>query len=327
MTFARAIRCAGLALLAAAVTVPAAAPAQAPTGSATLSASLGMRIDGRLWRQHAGVFVAGAGDVNGDGLADVLIGTAESHRIGPGLPAPNWNLYVVFGRRGARGRVVRLDRLAAGGLHLLRHQGGFSAGAGVADVNGDGHRDVVVGSPYLGGREGGAFVVTRARRRGATIDTRAPENGWYRIAGAGGSAAGWSVASAGDQNRDGLNDLLIGSLPGRPFLASSSGPSSAYVVYGSRAARDVGLATLGAAGAVLLDEAGGDRAGQSVAGLGDVNGDGARDIAVAAPRTDFVREQSGSVYVIYGRERTMPHGGVKKGVGGGRSERGLARRR
>jgi hypothetical protein len=46
-----------------------------------------------------------------------------------------------------------------------------------------------------------------------------------------------------------------------------------------------------------------DTAGWSVAGLGDVNGDGARDIAVAAPRTDLVREQSGSVYVTYGHAR------------------------
>ena len=506
------------ALLATAVTVPAAAPAQAATPSSALSASLGMRIDGRLWHQHAGVFVAGAGDVNGDGLADVLVGTAESHRVGPRLAAPRWNLYVVFGRRGPSGRVLRLDRLGAGGLHVVRHHGGFSAGAGagdvngdgladvvlgssienthasayvvygrrrggivdvdrlgsggfvvrtgrniesgpavagagdldgdgladivigdsdyvprggefgtgravvvfgrrgstpvdirhlgragttivgpgpfrvstpagerlfgggfgeavagVADVNGDGHRDVVVGAPYLGGREGGAFVVTRAWQRGATIDTRAPEHGWYHIAGAGGNAAGWTVASAGDQNGDGLNDLLIGSFAGGAALASSSGPSSAYVVYGSRTAHDINLATLGAAGAVLQDETSGDRAGQSVAGvgdvtgdgppdlligapladprgvhaagsaflvpggalapvvglrhqtasgarrfdgraaydtagwsvagLGDVNGDGARDIAVAAPRTDFLSAQSGSVYVIYGHAR------------------------
>ena len=518
MTFARVIRCAGGALVAAAVIALAAAPAHAATPSSALSASLGMRIDGALWHQHAGTFVAGAGDVNGDGLADVLVGTAEVHRIGAGLPAPRWNLYVVFGRRGARGRVVRLDRLGGGGLHLIRHHGGFSSGAGAGDVNGDGladivlgsaventrasayvvfgrrrggtvdvdrlgrggfvvrtganiesgpavagagdldrdgladivvgdpgyvppggefgtgravvvfgrrgslpvdlrhlgrtataiigpgpfrlsspagerlfgvgfgdavagvadldgdgHRDVVVGAPFLNGREGGAFVVTRAWRRGATIDTRAPEHGWYRIAGYGANAAGWSLASAGDQNGDGLNDLLIGGYAGGSLLASSSGPSSAYVVYGSRAPHDLALVTLGASGVVLQDETSGDRAGQSVAGvgdvtgdarpdllvgapladplgvhaagsaflvpggalapvvglrhqtasgarrfdgrvaydtagwsvagLGDVNGDGARDIAVAAPRTDLVRAQSGSVYVIYGHAR------------------------
>ena len=71
------------------------------------------------------------------------------------------------------------------------------------------------------------------------------------------------MASAGDQNGDGLNDLLIGGFPGGSLLASSSGPSSAYVVYGSRAADDMALATLGTAGVVLQDETSGDRAARA----------------------------------------------------------------
>lgn len=67
------IRRAGLALFTLAFAVLAAAPAQAATPSSALSASLGMRIDGPLWRQHAGVFVAAAGDVNGDGARDIAV--------------------------------------------------------------------------------------------------------------------------------------------------------------------------------------------------------------------------------------------------------------
>ena len=333
---------------------------------------------------ESGPAVAGAGDLDRDGLADIVLGDPQF--VPRGGEFGTGRAVVVFGRRASApvdlGHLGRAGTtiVGPGPLRLSSPAGerlfgvGFGAAvAGAADVNGDGHRDVVVGAPYLDGREGGAFVVTRAWQRGATIDTRAAEHGWYRITGAGGNAAGWAVASAGDQNGDGLNDLLIGGFAGGSFLASSTGPSSAYVVYGNRAARDVGLATLGAAGAVLQDETSGDRAGQSVAGvgdvtgdgrpdlligapladprgvhgagsaflvpggalapvvglrhqsasgarrfdgraaydtagwavagLGDVNGDGARDIAVAAPRTDFAREQSGSVYVIYGHAR------------------------
>src|SRR5690242_2045960 len=64
-----------------------------PAAAAPLSANLGLRIDGRLWRQHAGIFAAGAGDVNGDGLADILVGTAETHRA----RGARWNAYIVFG--------------------------------------------------------------------------------------------------------------------------------------------------------------------------------------------------------------------------------------
>lgn len=513
MSARRLISGAAPALLAAIAVALAAVPATAATPSTALSPALGMRIDGRLWHQHAGVFVARAGDVNGDGLADVLVGTAEVHRAGPRLPSAHWNLYVVFGRRGPRGRVVRLDRLGAGGLHLIRHAAGFASGAGAGDVNGDGLGDLVlgavlphagigayvvfgrrtgatidvdhlgragfavrtgstteagaavagagdldgdrladvvvgdpqyvppggefgtgravvvygrrgsstvdargasagvttivgpgpfhamaplsrlygvsfaaalagvgdmtgdgrpdlaIGAPYLGGREGGAFVVAGGFRRGATIDLRGPERGWYRIAGSGGNAAGFSLAAAGDVDGDGLADLLVGGLAGGGALASSHGPSFAYVVHGDRAPTDVALSSLGSAGTVLVDATSGDRAGQSVAGTGDVtgdgrpdvlvgapladpagaggagsaflvpggrlgarlslrdlaaparrfdglarldtagwsvagigdfNGDGARDLAIAAPRTDVLGEQSGSVYLVYG---------------------------
>ncbi len=227
---------------------------------------------------------------------------------------------------------------------------------------------MIVGAPWLGGREGGAFVILRAGRRGATIDLRKPESGWYRLNGVGGNAAGWSVAAAGDQNRDGLRDLLVGSLSGGDRLASSSGPSDAYLIFGQAMPTDVKLTALGSAGVVLHDAVSGDRAGQSVAsagnlvgdstpdlllgapladprgvsaagsaflvpggsfagtvdvrdqpagrrydggarydtagwavaGLGDVNGDRRRDIAIAAPRTDALSSESGSVFVVYG---------------------------
>ncbi|MGZ4268139.1 MAG: FG-GAP-like repeat-containing protein [Solirubrobacteraceae bacterium] len=419
----RIVRCAVALLAVAALGAPAAAR------SATLSPALGMRIDGRLWRQHAGIFVAGAGDVNGDGRADVLVGTSETHR----LDSPRWNAYVVFGRAGRSGRVVRLDRLGSGGLHIvIDHPPGFLSGAGAGDVNGDGladivlatgergaavyviygrrhggtvdagrlgrggftirsvgaeagatvagagdidrdgfadvligvptyvppggefgtgrasvvfgaHRsgtvdlnhlgtrgaaivgpgpfhvgnrtfgvgfgqalaglgdgDVVVGEPYLGGREGGAFVVG-GLRRGETVDLRAAHGDWWAITGSGGNAAGFAVSAAGDLNRDGRPDVLVGELAGGGALVSSGGPSAAYVVFGRQTPGDVALGSLGPLGAVLADATSGDRAGQSVAGVGDVTGDGWPDVLVGAPLADprGVR-QAGSAFLVPG---------------------------
>ena len=162
---ARFARSSVVALLLAVTVAALAAPAgaRAATPSSALSPKLGLRIDGRLWRQHAGTFVSAAGDVNGDGLADILVGTQESHREGGGLPTPTWNAYVVFGRRGARGAVVRLDRLGSRGLHLIRHGGPIRSGAGAGDVNGDGLDDVVLAAALPDGRTRLWLLTTDAR--------------------------------------------------------------------------------------------------------------------------------------------------------------------
>ena len=117
-----------------------------------------------------------------------------------------------------------------------------------------------------------------------------------------GDRAGQSVAGVGDVTGDGRPDLLVGAPLADPRGVHGAG--SAFLVPGGALAPLVGLRHQTASGARRFDgRAAYDTAGWSVAGLGDVNGDGARDIAVAAPRTDFVREQSGSVYVVYGHAR------------------------
>ena len=117
-----------------------------------------------------------------------------------------------------------------------------------------------------------------------------------------GDRAGQSVAGVGDVTGDGRPDLLIGAPLADPLGVHAAG--SAFLVPGGALAPVIGLRHQSASGARRFDgRAAFDTAGWSVAGLGDVNGDGARDIAVAAPRTDFLSEQSGSVYVIYGHAR------------------------
>ena len=129
-----------------------------------------------------------------------------------------------------------------------------------------------------------------------------------RIDGAAASnVAGWSVAGAGDVNGDGIDDVIVGAQQASNNSRSLSG--SAYVIYGTTGASPAGvdLANLGARGFRIDAAVAGDQAGFSVAGAGDVNGDGVDDVIVGATGADNnSRSNSGSAYVIYGTHTADP---------------------
>jgi hypothetical protein len=116
-----------------------------------------------------------------------------------------------------------------------------------------------------------------------------------------GERAGAALATIGDINADGVDDLIIGA-PGSTFDQTSQG--RIYVVFGTRAARPANfqLADLDGLNGFRIDGVnGGDELGQTASGIGDVNGDGIDDFAIAAPEADPNGLSSGSVYVIFGK--------------------------
>ena len=281
-----------------------------------LNGTNGFSITGTAQWNFTGTSVASAGDVNGDGYADVVIGAPDAAAVGapPSSQSNSGVAYVIFGAHGGFPSNVDLAHLNGGnGFALTGVQPAGSIGEAVAsaDLNGDGYSDLIIGAPgssphgYSGaGPDGSAYVVFgHAGGFGASVDLSSLNGSdGFRIDGAGaGNRAGFSVANAGDVNGDGYDDLIIGA-----YGAGPNGPNSgaAYVVFGGSGGFPavLNLSALDGANGYRLDGvATGDQAGFTVASAGDLNGDGFSDVIIEANGADPHGANSGASYVVYGR--------------------------
>lgn len=219
----------------------------------------GFRVS--FFDHEAGRSVAGAGDVNGDGFADIIAGLGSPKGAGVYL-----------------GSTEGVSYLADFSLVEQEEGSGFAKKvAGAGDVNGDGFSDVIVGAPEAGSGSGAAYLYLG----GAGGLSTTPVN-TLKVASA--KQLGFSAASAGDLNGDGFGDVVVGA----PDLASGTG--SAYIYLGKSSGLDI-------ANPILLSNPDFRYFGHSVAGAGDVNGDGFGDLIIGAPTFS---DTPGAAVLYYG---------------------------
>lgn len=219
--------------------------------SAVLPFYLVYQKDGAVAGDQLGISVAGIGDANGDGKADFIVGAYTA--------GSNGKAYVYSGVDGTL--LYQKTGSAAG------DQFGYSV-AEAGDINGDGKADFIVGAPgndFFGTDNGAAYVYSGAN--GALI--------WQFFGGTSpGEEFGYSVGGLGDVNNDGKSEFVVGSPFAKPGGVVATGSAFAY---------SGGTATL------LYQKNGSadfDLFGGSVAGTGDVNGDGKGDFIVGSSGAD-----------------------------------------
>jgi hypothetical protein len=261
---------------------------------AVLDGTNGIRIPGTGADHLAGSQVSGAGDVNGDGFDDFVLS-----EYSPPVGNRSGQAFVVFGRSGGFPANINLAALdGTDGFKISNVPVAIvQIGAGVApagDFDNDGFDDVLVsggGSAHL--------IYGRATfPREISISSLDKSDGFHIGDSSGGARE--NVASAGDVNGDGFDDLVFNNV--------DSPLNDGFVVFGkgSRTVQSIDVSTLTGADGFRIDVPDAFRFGNKVGAGGDINGDGFADVAVVSQTDNTNGRYTGAVYVVFGKATPFP---------------------
>jgi FG-GAP-like repeat/RTX calcium-binding nonapeptide repeat (4 copies)/FG-GAP repeat len=246
---------------------------------ATLAATDGFAITNNVPQDWAGSGLSSAGDINHDGYDDIIVGNVTNRA------------YVIFGKASGFD-TIELNAFDPSDGFIIEGDGANDmAGAGATDVgdfNGDGIDDFAIGAVIANK----AYIIFGKEAAWTDLDLGdlAAADGLVISQGSSTDTFGYDLASAGDINGDGFEDLLVGTNNGR-----------AYLIFGRASGSPaLELSSLGSAG-FLIQGGDFDSFGSAVGSAGDVNGDGFDDMLIGALGDSRGGHYAGGAYVVYGK--------------------------
>lgn len=238
---------------------------------------------------QAGLNIAGAGDVNGDGYQDMLVAA-------PGASSQSGKVYLIFGRSAG---LKAMTNLKDADVAFIGEKSGDQAGMGIGsagDFNRDGLADILIGAPFNGakGYGTGKVYIVYGRKSGWSSQMKLADADVSFVGEASMALAGFAGAGVGDVNKDGYPDLAIGS----HGMNTSAG--KVYLVLGGSPSKFVKNMELSSFPS-YKGEASNNYAGYSIAAAGDVNGDSIADYLIGAYGNSQKASKAGKVYLMLGR--------------------------
>ena len=232
-----------------------------------------IKLIGEAAEDFFGISVSTAGDVNGDGYCDVVVGAYHNSANGTFAGRS----YIYFGG-------TSMDSIADVTMTGDTAYDWFGVSVSTAgDVNGDGYSDVIIGAKQnnFGGHYAGRSYIyfggTSMDNIADVIMTGETADDYF----------GCSVSTAGDVNGDGYSDVIVGATQ---YDAIGNNPGRSYIYFGSTSMDNI-------ADVIMTGESADDFFGYSVSTAGDVNGDGYTDVIIGARFNDSGGNDAGSAYI------------------------------